>query len=815
MSFIIIQNLNIFLIQTMKNCPFCNRPVEDNAVRCSYQDCGKEFKISEQQTADNDNQIVNMELHSDEDSNSSSTFNEKINHYKEKYTPIVKEKSKDFANKANEFIKYAFAPERRKISLIITGVALLLCFFLNPFSCHRTSSHERAMLAEIDKSMKEMDEQNKKMAEEQEKASAEVQRQLKEEEQRLQLEIEKAKQEEEARKAAEKELQRKEEERKKAEEAERLERKRIEEEKRKEENAARLRERKQKEEDERKKNELKRQKMIEKEQQEEQKKQKEREEYYLEEGFDEIDTFFDPNKNSHCPELYFVNSDFSEFQENKFQNMQEPFQLHWTCRNTSDNFRNLTNKNLVRLEISSRSSTRAANRDNKTIPDFSKLSGMIELKINDCILSRETFVAISKLPNLKHLILFNCHFNSEDFKLLASTKLTKLLAFNCSPSDIETMAKIKTLETLIVSIENSQKVNYSPLSSLPNLTFFSDRSLRLNTLVISGFPKVRSLKCDNCPKVSITDCPNVEYIFGLAGETVRLRNLPKLIMIQSNVNGNITAKENKTAYLEFTNIDCANIPSIPEFTFKKTLDVHFEQMDHVTTLHLKTKNVSNVLEKLPVLPNLKVVSIEEVCTISKKGFEYMAKCNRLKTIAGEGIEGITDDDIKILSENKSITTLYFPGEAISDTGYSYLLKMPQLINIDFNYRAIKFSCPPKVTDSTLEILGKIKKLQTLSLPGKYITDAGMEHIVNLPELKVIKLGNVYIQKDMFKKIAHMPNISLLVLSLAENKYARDDPRNIAEFILEEYKTCHSTDCRADFNIENGYGSEGHTYFNGY
>jgi F-box/leucine-rich repeat protein 16 len=95
---------------------------------------------------------------------------------------------------------------------------------------------------------------------------------------------------------------------------------------------------------------------------------------------------------------------------------------------------------------------------------------------------------------------------------------------------------------------------------------------------------------------------------------------------------------------------------------------------------------------------------------------------------------VSDDGFRHIGRSKKLESLILMYcRDTTDVATSHLVGMPNLRKYHAGYTLI--------TDTSLELLGRIKSLEEVSFEGcKFITDAGIPHLATLPHLREVSIG---------------------------------------------------------------------------
>jgi len=197
------------------------------------------------------------------------------------------------------------------------------------------------------------------------------------------------------------------------------------------------------------------------------------------------------------------------------------------------------------------------------------------------------------------------------------------------------------------------------------------------------------------------------------------------------------------------------------------------------------------------IPSLRILSFHEgVCCITDAGLAHVGEMPKVELLLLDVTGPVTDDGIRHLAKMPSLRKLGIKSPLISDRGLEYLgriktlesLTLPQdqhgitdagLIHLgrlpnlrSLGIARIHFSDPAMnteyYTDRGLQALANCRLLESLSIGSPGITDAGMDHVAKLPHLKKLNLfGCDNVTDAGLAKLKTLPSLTNLSVSRAQ------------------------------------------------
>jgi Leucine-rich repeat (LRR) protein len=160
--------------------------------------------------------------------------------------------------------------------------------------------------------------------------------------------------------------------------------------------------------------------------------------------------------------------------------------------------------------------------------------------------------------------------------------------------------------------------------------------------------------------------------------------------------------------------------------------------------------------------------------------------DRAGQVTGVNLEAtwVTDSDLPLLAEQKSLTTLDLGMTKISDRGLLDLKTLTNLTDVNLYYAetvtdqglAVLKSWKnlkrlnlrgTKITDSTLQLLNGLTKLESLDIGFAQVTDSGLSQLSALSNLKEFSVGGNKLTDAGLQALRLMPLITDLDLSGAQ------------------------------------------------
>jgi beta-lactamase regulating signal transducer with metallopeptidase domain/Leucine-rich repeat (LRR) protein len=103
-------------------------------------------------------------------------------------------------------------------------------------------------------------------------------------------------------------------------------------------------------------------------------------------------------------------------------------------------------------------------------------------------------------------------------------------------------------------------------------------------------------------------------------------------------------------------------------------------------------------------------------------------------------------------------SIYFSGTRVTDEFMPYLLAFPETTSLEF-------SASTKITDKTLEIIGKLPNLTSLRLASSSVTGEGLPHLAKCTKLKNLTLKSAKLRDSELLQLDRLANLKLTGLSI--------------------------------------------------
>ncbi len=148
---------------------------------------------------------------------------------------------------------------------------------------------------------------------------------------------------------------------------------------------------------------------------------------------------------------------------------------------------------------------------------------------------------------------------------------------------------------------------------------------------------------------------------------------------------------------------------------------HINKMNMLTSLTIDPVPEDAKISQLGVLPNLRVINLDDVVTLD-------------------------DEDVAALAKSSRLLSLRRATLRISDEGLRHLGKLTQLRELDVSY------CD-QITDNGLKAIANMKGLTQLELAGTKISDRGVQNIEKLlPQLQYLNLVSTKVSFETAERI---------------------------------------------------------------
>ena len=118
---------------------------------------------------------------------------------------------------------------------------------------------------------------------------------------------------------------------------------------------------------------------------------------------------------------------------------------------------------------------------------------------------------------------------------------------------------------------------------------------------------------------------------------------------------------------------------------------------------------------------------------------------------------VSDADLSIIVAVKSLRSLKLSRAAVTDVGMKKLARLPELSELSL------VDCKG-LTDAGLEPIGRLKRLECLSLKGTNVTDTGLREVAKLRALKSLDLSGTNIDDAGLSGFTTLTSLERLTLN---------------------------------------------------
>ncbi|UCD50931.1 MAG: hypothetical protein JSW27_25825 [Phycisphaerales bacterium] len=216
---------------------------------------------------------------------------------------------------------------------------------------------------------------------------------------------------------------------------------------------------------------------------------------------------------------------------------------------------------------------------------------------------------------------------------------------------------------------------------------------------------------------------------------------------------------------------------------------HLKNVPSLRTLHFghlpQTTDVG--LAHLSALSNVQDLNFHWSENITNEGIRYLARLPHLRSLDIAHAK-VDDAGLAYLKDVKTLESLDLPNKGISDRGLEYVSMLPRLRELDVS--RVHYVDPSKdkgyytdkgiealatctlledlsigsigVTDASMETIGKLQNLRTLTLFGcTSVTDAGLRQLVSLKNLERLNIKDADISILGLSCLNRLPNLRYL------------------------------------------------------
>jgi hypothetical protein len=175
--------------------------------------------------------------------------------------------------------------------------------------------------------------------------------------------------------------------------------------------------------------------------------------------------------------------------------------------------------------------------------------------------------------------------------------------------------------------------------------------------------------------------------------------------------------------------------------------VHFTSPAKLTLRDWRWTTGLAVLARLPRLEDLSLrfpLSDEAILHVSRA--TGLSRLEILNEPAADGSRpSISAAALRELGKLHKVQALSMTAVATSDEHLAFLAQLPQL-------RYLRIGNDNRVTDDSLRLLGDLRNLESLYIRSRDITNAGLKHLESLTRLKALELRNTRITAASFKEL---------------------------------------------------------------
>jgi Leucine-rich repeat (LRR) protein len=215
------------------------------------------------------------------------------------------------------------------------------------------------------------------------------------------------------------------------------------------------------------------------------------------------------------------------------------------------------------------------------------------------------------------------------------------------------------------------------------------------------------------------------------GEPIRLGRLPKLREVRldgAGIDDSLLP-------------DLASIPSVREILLENTsvTDAGLARLDGPADLEVLWLSGARVTDA---------------------GLRSIARLRKLEILDLNRNVGVTNDGLRVLSENQTgLTHLMVGDTSVTDEGLVHLTKFRRLVGFQIGGQGAK------LTDAGLARIAEVPQLEVLNVRGSSITDAGLEKLAKLEKLRWLQASTTAITDDGLRHLGKIKSLQYLDLRI--------------------------------------------------
>ncbi len=337
---------------------------------------------------------------------------------------------------------------------------------------------------------------------------------------------------------------------------------------------------------------------------------------------------------------------------------------------------------------------KSAELNEESVTALTKISDMENIILTDCTFTDESYRLLENIPSLKSLTFENVQGVS-DFSFLKNFRLTEIKLINCGLTD-ENHSFGEGADDICVTMDLSANPEFSDLSfvqsftALQNLKFDSTNVKNLQPL--KNHPALKVLSFKNCGIYYIDALAGIDLneVYGdnnLIFDISSLAGLTNLECISFENNGITKVTEDfKSLRLKHINLNNNHISSLigfknltvleklyfgkseptGELNIFQTEETGFDVLIARNAKTLKELDVSNTsvtCENLAVLTNADKLQMIDISGIATTDLSFLANCSALMRIYAENC-GL--NNIDALAATSSLVEICLAGNSIKD-----------------------------------------------------------------------------------------------------------------------------------------------------
>jgi len=144
------------------------------------------------------------------------------------------------------------------------------------------------------------------------------------------------------------------------------------------------------------------------------------------------------------------------------------------------------------------------------------------------------------------------------------------------------------------------------------------------------------------------------------------------------------------------------------------------------------------------LSNLNWVSLNGNSKVTDRGISELAKLKQVHHLRLDDMPALTDRCAEELSNSRSISSLVFGSDKITDAALSFFSRTKDLHSLDLSGTL--------VTDAGMKYLLPLKNLHNLNLSGTHITDAAVDDLSQMTSLQHLNVSSTAISEPTLKQL---------------------------------------------------------------